>query len=95
MLLRKDEKALESVNELVKDSLDLLLSKSNLVIHLLSEIGMETEDYNHALNVMVLSMLIGKEMGLSEEKLKYLALGAVFHDIGKLKIEKKILEKTY
>ncbi len=93
LLLAKDEKSLDNIQEVVADGLDLILSKSNLVIHLVAESNMDLEDYSHAMNVMILSLLVGKELGLSEEKLKSLGIGALCHDIGKLKIEKKYWRK--
>lgn len=39
--------------------------------------------FYHMLNVCVLSVAIGTQMGLSETELKELGLGAVVHDIGK------------
>ena len=93
LLLGKDERGLNIVHEIVRDGLDLILSKSNLVIHLVSEGNMDAEEYSHAMNVMILSLLIGKELGIEEKKMEYLGVGAICHDIGKLKIEKKYWRK--
>jgi putative nucleotidyltransferase with HDIG domain len=50
--------------------------------------------YYHSMNVAVLSMMIGKELGVFSEDMKCLCLGALFHDIGKSKIDIKVLVKN-
>lgn len=47
----------------------------------------------HALNVMVLSLMLGKQLGLTETDMNRLALGALVHDVGMLEIPKKIRSK--
>lgn len=42
----------------------------------------ETQNY-HALNVTVLALMVGKDLGLRPEAMHALGLGALFHDIGK------------
>ncbi len=49
--------------------------------------------YKHSLNVMFLAISVGRTMGYSKEQLRDLAIGALFHDIGKLFIPKNILLK--
>lgn len=47
----------------------------------------------HSVNVALLAALVGTRLGYKEKKLKYLILGALLHDIGKLKVPKEILNK--
>ena len=53
----------------------------------------DTCTYEHSLRVMLMSVLIGRELKLSEEDLNKLATSAVLHDIGKLDIPQEILNK--
>ena len=46
----------------------------------------------HALNVMTLSVLLGRAAGLDEGQLAELALGTLAHDIGKARIPAHILK---
>lgn len=48
----------------------------------------------HVLNVALLSTMMGMQLGYSGQKLKYLTLGALLHDLGKLKVPTEILNKT-
>jgi HD-GYP domain-containing protein (c-di-GMP phosphodiesterase class II) len=49
--------------------------------------------YTHSLNVSVLSISAGKTLGLSDPELKILGLGTMFHDLGKIRIPDRILNK--
>ena len=48
----------------------------------------------HSDRVSEYSVLIGEELGLSEEQIKTLRIGGLFHDIGKIGIPDSILLKT-
>lgn len=87
--------AIEEANELVFSIADTILNAQALVLHLISQAGKEQESmYYHVLNVSVLSMMLAKNLGMNEEQIKLVGLGALFHDIGKLKIPSQILRKT-
>ncbi|WP_425806306.1 HD-GYP domain-containing protein [Desulfitobacterium sp. Sab5] len=49
--------------------------------------------YRHSINVAFLSFMIGKEFNYKGEKLRRLVFGALLHDIGKLNLPDKILNK--
>lgn len=49
--------------------------------------------YKHSVNVALLSYIIGKSMNYKGEKLRWLTLSALIHDIGKLDIPEEILNK--
>lgn len=47
----------------------------------------------HVLNVALLSAITGLQLGYKGKRLKYLTLGALLHDLGKLKVPREILNK--
>ena len=47
----------------------------------------------HSINVCVLSLLFGRFLGLKEEELGHLGLGALLHDVGKMQVPNEILNK--
>jgi HD-GYP domain-containing protein (c-di-GMP phosphodiesterase class II) len=49
--------------------------------------------YRHGVNVSALSTILGKWIGLSDSELNLLTYSAIFHDFGKIKIDKNILDK--
>lgn len=87
--------AVDEASELVSRIADTIINADALVLHLISQAGKDQESlYYHVLNVSVLSMMLAKNLGLSDEKIKLTGLGALFHDMGKLKIPTQILRKT-
>src|SRR5690606_21939186 len=67
----------------------------SLVLHLISAAAKEQESlYYHSLNVATLSMMLAKNLNLSPAEVKTVGIGALFHDIGKIKIPSQILRKT-
>jgi HD-GYP domain-containing protein (c-di-GMP phosphodiesterase class II) len=69
----------------------MIAQGQEILLHLLGDKQGEGPQF-HALNVMTLSMLLGKSLGLSEAQLADLALGALTHDIGKVKIPAHLLK---
>ena len=86
--------AINEAQELINAMTEQLLSVDEMVLHLVSG----SEDGNslqfHSLNVSVLSMLLARECKLPAEAIRQVGMGALFHDIGKLKIPSQILRKT-
>lgn len=79
----------------------------NLVSHLVLEMyanktplgslnDIRTKDnytYTHGIDVAILSVMIGKQLGYTQEELKQLGLSALLHDIGKVFTPPEILNK--
>ncbi|MDY6968423.1 MAG: HD domain-containing protein [Spirochaetota bacterium] len=73
-----------------------ILNKTDIkVINLLKELkSYEEYTYQHSVNVGILSAVFAQKLDyLTIDELKHLTLGAFLHDIGKIKIEKEILNK--
>lgn len=49
--------------------------------------------YSHTVNVSSICTALGMALGFDDEELKDLALGALLHDVGKMKVPKEILNK--
>ncbi|MCK4258267.1 MAG: HD-GYP domain-containing protein [Halanaerobiales bacterium] len=70
------------------------MKRNKDVIHCLTEnFQPEYYLYSHTLNVALLAMLIGKWMKIPEKKITKLVYAGILHDIGKLMIDPKILNK--
>jgi HD-GYP domain-containing protein (c-di-GMP phosphodiesterase class II) len=50
--------------------------------------------FAHSVNVCILSVALGARLGISKKKLSELGYAALFHDIGKVRIPLKILNKS-
>ncbi len=86
--------AIGEAQELVNAMTEQLLSVDEMVLHLVSDSEDGNNLYFHSLNVSVLSMLLAKECNMSADQIRHIGMGALFHDIGKLKIPSQILRKT-
>jgi len=49
--------------------------------------------YIHSVNVTILAILLGHEMGISKDRLERLGTCALFHDLGKLRISAAVLAR--
>ena len=74
--------------ELVGGCLAELLTNGESVIRLLSE-GVGEGSSTHAVNVMVISLLLGKALDMDDGQLSALGIAAVMHDLGKLELPEK------
>ena len=68
-----------------------LLNADSVAVHLVNLKSKEPGLAHHAMNVMVLSLLIGKAAGANEDELRWLGLGALFHDAGKVDVPSRVL----
>ncbi len=87
------EKAAKNLKTLVREILFEIKSNQDLLV-LLSEVY--TYDhyiFTHSLNVTMYSLAIGMKLNLPEKDLEVLGLGAILHDVGKMKIPEPILLK--
>lgn len=87
--------AIDEASGLINAMTDILLGADSLVLHLISGAAKEQEGlYYHSLNVATLSMMLAKSLNLPAAQIKTVGIGALFHDIGKIKIPSQILRKT-
>lgn len=79
--------------DLTENIVDEVVRNRNTVFHL-NDIRMY-DDYTfaHSVNVCVLAVLVGASLQYTPRQLMELGVGAILHDVGKMAIEKKILNK--
>lgn len=68
---------------------DKMLGHQDLSIRLLTEAAGDKASA-HAVNVALVSMLLGRHLGFSESELLDLGVGALMHDIGKLDLPERL-----
>ena len=80
--------------QLVNGMAQSLFDSESVMIQLIGNKKNESQDFSsHSLNVSVLSMLLGHAQGMSADELKILGLGALYHDLGKMKVPMQIQRK--
>jgi putative nucleotidyltransferase with HDIG domain len=75
-------------------TLFMQLSENESFLHGMTTVkNFDEYTLNHSVNVCILSLAMGKRLGLDKSELIDLGLSAFFHDIGKLDVPKEILNK--
>lgn len=83
------EAARERSESLVQGFLDKIDGAHDTCIRLLNE-AVGDRASSHSLNVTVVSMLLGRAMGLGEQELRDVGLGALLHDLGKIELPDRV-----
>ncbi|MFN7287639.1 MAG: HD-GYP domain-containing protein [Burkholderiales bacterium] len=83
--------AARSAKAVVGQTIEELLSSQHAVVHLMNDALTDPNARQHALNVTVLSLMLGREQGLRNDALSNLGLGALLHDIGKTLVASQVL----
>ena len=88
-------KTIRQINEELHDKNDELEKAYLDTIGILRQTVEAKDPYTrgHSDRVAEYSVLIGKHLGLSDADLKTLQIGGLFHDIGKIGVDEKILNK--
>ncbi|MDG6026602.1 MAG: HD domain-containing protein [Candidatus Brocadia sp.] len=69
------------------------IMKQDSMSGLNSSKSVDNYTYEHSVDTAVISIIIGKKLLLSREKLVQIAIGEFLHDIGKIFIDEKIINK--
>jgi HD-GYP domain-containing protein (c-di-GMP phosphodiesterase class II) len=78
---------------LVKGMVGSIMRNPNALIWMTQLKNRDEYTALHSLNVCVLSVTFGRHLGLGEEALVELGMGALMHDIGKIKVPLDVLNK--
>jgi HD-GYP domain-containing protein (c-di-GMP phosphodiesterase class II) len=89
LVLAQPEKASHQAHALTQAMVDKLIGQQEVCIRLLTDAAGDKTSL-HAVNVAVVSLLMGKTFGLSEPELMDLGLGAMLHDVGKLELPDRL-----
>jgi len=82
-IANKEELPIRQLQKLVITLVNEVGKRKAICLIPTSSIAEELREYAHAVNVTLLSLQIGRKLGISQIQLKDLAMGALLHDIGK------------
>lgn len=92
--MKKEEKiGLSTTRRLIQSLSDHIGSNENFIYGLTTIKNYDEYTLNHSINVCILSISLGKRLGLDRNELVELGISAFFHDFGKTEIPKDILSK--
>lgn len=78
---------------LVDETIDQVMANRHVMSNMIDLRAFDDYTYSHSVNVSLLASLIGATMKLSRDDLRDLTLGALLHDIGKVFVDKNLLNK--
>ena len=79
---------------LMQNAVNALIQDESTLLGLANIKNYDEAIFNHSVNVAIYAIAIGQRIGIPKKHLSYLGMAALFHDIGKTKIPKEILNKT-
>lgn len=84
---------IRAVKVAVSTIIDELLANRDILFSLSDIRAFDDYTYAHSVNVCILAIMTGVTMGYHRTQLNELGIGALLHDIGKMRINLKILNK--
>jgi HD-GYP domain-containing protein (c-di-GMP phosphodiesterase class II) len=84
--VRKSRRLAQSIVELIQEDKSLMIGMTTIK-------DFDDYTYAHSVNVALLATCLGMNSGLSDISLEHLSICALFHDLGKVGVSKKILFK--
>jgi HD-GYP domain-containing protein (c-di-GMP phosphodiesterase class II) len=81
------------VKRAVQGIVDQVLSNEPSILAMTHLREFDEYTFTHSVNVCIFSVVIGQRLGLDKLQLYELGLGALFHDVGKMRIPHEILNK--
>jgi HD-GYP domain-containing protein (c-di-GMP phosphodiesterase class II) len=88
-LTQQPKEAGRTAGDLTRAMLDKMLAAEEVGIRLVSGSGSDRNGA-HALNVAVVSMLIGRTLGMSDGEMQDMGVGALLHDVGKIDVPDRL-----
>ena len=73
--------------------IDVILQDESAMIELTTLQNFDDYTYVHSVNVCVLALLLGFHLGMDRKRLSHLGVGALLHDIGKMKLPVELINK--
>jgi HD-GYP domain-containing protein (c-di-GMP phosphodiesterase class II) len=78
---------------IVQSLVEEIIEHRNIMVNMVDLKSFDDYTYYHSVNVGVLSLVMGVALGLNNTELYKLGLGALLHDVGKIFVDKDVIEK--
>lgn len=87
-------KDIKKIENLVDELLTEISYKSDLSYMAVELMGTDMSTYFHSVNTAIISLLMATDLKMSKAMCRSIGLGAILHDIGKVRINPEILNKV-
>jgi len=85
--------SVDAVSSVASDIVEELVTQADVAIHLTGIAIYDDCTLAHSLNCSIYSALLARSCGFTIPQIKVITCGALLHDMGKIEIDKKILNK--
>ncbi len=87
------DKNMGKLRLVIEDMVDQIIRNRRMMVNIVDLRTFDDYTYSHSLNVAILSVVMGAALQLDTRSLRELAIAALIHDIGKVFINKTIVNK--
>jgi HD-GYP domain-containing protein (c-di-GMP phosphodiesterase class II) len=81
------------VKRAVQNIVDQVLNNESSMVTMTTLRDFDEYTFTHSVNVCIFSVVIGQRLGLTKMQLYELGLGALFHDVGKSRLDPDVINK--
>ena len=81
------------VNDIVNEMTESVFSDPHAILGLTMIKNYDNYLYNHSVNVSIMSLSLGRAMGLSKDEVHAIGVASLLHDIGKTGVSEQIIRK--
>ena len=82
------------VKRAVQGIVDQVLDNESSMVTMTTLRGFDEYTFTHSVNVCIFSVVIGQRLGFTKLQLYELGLGALLHDIGKMRVDTEVINKA-
>lgn len=89
----RDPQKIEAASQMARRTVGYFLKDEDVLDNLAGVLKTSNTVYTHSVNVCLLSLALGRHMGMDKDKIKMLGLGSLLHDVGMARLPRDILNK--
>jgi putative nucleotidyltransferase with HDIG domain len=79
---------------LMQNAVNAIMQDDSTLLGLANIKNYDEYTFNHSVNVAIYAIALGQRIGIPKKHLSHLGMAGLFHDLGKTRIPKEILNKT-
>ena len=85
---------IRKAKRVIQNAVNAIMQDESTLLGLANIKNYDEYTFNHSVNVAIYAIALGQRIGIPKKHLSHLGMSGLFHDIGKTKIPKEILNKT-
>jgi len=85
---------IRKAKRLMQNAVNAIMQDDSTLLGLANIKNYDEYTFNHSVNVAIYAIALGQRIGIPKKHLSHLGMAGLFHDMGKTKIPREILNKT-